>query len=223
MSFHLLPILLFLSSLSIVTLLVDPATEIKKVDTKTATESEKADTKTATESEKMDIKTVTDTEKVVIKRVVETGKVDINTADTWTLARELYGVGEKKAAAIVAFREQHGAFKSVDGLAQVYGISQRLVDENRDKLIASDVVIIIKRQASRLVNINTADAMTLSRELHGVGYKKATAIVTFRKIQGPFKSLFELFQVPGIGKKIIEQNRDKIILQEPEVEIDEKP
>jgi competence protein ComEA len=235
MYFRLLLILLFISGLSITTTLdvnsaikfeqVDSktATETEKVDIKMATETEKVDIKMATETEKVDIKTATETEKVDIKTATETEKIDINTADTWTLARELYGIGQKKSAAIVAFRQQHGAFKSVDDLTQVYGISQRLVDENRDKIIASDVIIIPKRQVPSLVNINTADAMTLSRELYGVGYKKAAAIVAFRQIHGPFKSLFDLFQVPGIGKKIIEQNQDKIILQEPELEIDEKP
>jgi len=106
-------------------------------------------------------------------QAAETGKVDINRANKWTLAQVLHGVGEKKAAAIVAFREQHGAFKSADELTQVYGISQKLVDGNRDNIVVSDVKIIPKRKIPHVVNINTADVMTLSRELQGVGYNKA--------------------------------------------------
>ncbi|MCC6713698.1 MAG: helix-hairpin-helix domain-containing protein, partial [Gammaproteobacteria bacterium] len=45
--------------------------------------------------------------------------VDINTADAATLAKELNGVGEAKAQAIVAYREQHGPFQSVEELAMV--------------------------------------------------------------------------------------------------------
>jgi competence protein ComEA len=156
-------------------------------------------------------------------QAAETGKVDINTANKWALAQVLHGVGEKKAAAIVAFREKHGAFKSADDLAQVYGISQKLVDGNRDNIVVSDVEIIPKRKIPHFVNINTADVMTLSRELHGVGYKKAVAIVAFREQQGKFKSIFDLFQVTGIGKKTIERNKDKIVLQDPEAETATEP
>ncbi|HEC84834.1 MAG: hypothetical protein DRR08_29080 [Candidatus Parabeggiatoa sp. nov. 2] len=156
-------------------------------------------------------------------QAAETGKVDINRANKWTLAQVLHGVGEKKAAAIVAFREQHGAFKSADELTQVYGISQKLVDGNRDNIVVSDVKIIPKRKIPHVVNINTADVMTLSRELQGVGYNKAAAIVAFREQQGPFKSIFDLFRVTGIGKKTIERNKDKIVLQEPKAETATEP
>jgi competence protein ComEA len=44
------------------------------------------------------------------------GPVDINTADAGTLARELNGVGPARAQAIVAYRNEHGPFKSVDDL-----------------------------------------------------------------------------------------------------------
>lgn len=60
--------------------------------------------------------------------------VNINTADAATLAARLNGVGESKAEAIVAYREEHGAFKSVDQLAQVKGIGQKTVERNRDML-----------------------------------------------------------------------------------------
>jgi competence protein ComEA len=61
--------------------------------------------------------------------------VDINNADAGTLATALNGVGEAKARAIVAHRNQHGAFKSADELAQVKGIGQRLVDLNKDAIL----------------------------------------------------------------------------------------
>ena len=47
------------------------------------------------------------------------GSVDINTADASTLAKELNGVGPARAQAIVAYRNEHGPFKSVDDLALV--------------------------------------------------------------------------------------------------------
>ena len=60
--------------------------------------------------------------------------VNINTADASTLAANIIGVGEKKALAIVAFRDEHGPFKSVDEMTQVKGIGLKLVDNNRENL-----------------------------------------------------------------------------------------
>lgn len=57
------------------------------------------------------------------------------------------------------------------------------------------------------VNINTADAKTLARELDGVGKAKADAIVAYREKNGPFKNADDLVKVKGLGKKIIEQNK----------------
>jgi competence protein ComEA len=57
------------------------------------------------------------------------------------------------------------------------------------------------------VNVNTADAKTLARELQGVGMSKAEAIVSHREKNGPFKSADELANVKGIGKKLVDQNK----------------
>jgi len=61
-----------------------------------------------------------------------TEQVDINTADAGTIAAALKGVGQSKAEAIVAYRTEHGAFKSVDDLVSVKGIGQKTVDANRE-------------------------------------------------------------------------------------------
>ena len=60
--------------------------------------------------------------------------VDVNTASAETLAEAIHGVGLKRAQAIVLYREQHGAFSSVDQLAQVRGISAKTIERNRDRL-----------------------------------------------------------------------------------------
>ena len=62
------------------------------------------------------------------------GPVDINTADASTLAKELNGVGPARAQAIVAYRNEHGPFKSVDDLALVKNIPRKLIENNRDSL-----------------------------------------------------------------------------------------
>lgn len=62
------------------------------------------------------------------------GMVNLNTADAATLQKELAGIGAAKAKAIVAFREQNGAFTSVEELLEVDGIGKALLDRNRDRL-----------------------------------------------------------------------------------------
>ncbi|WAC44777.1 helix-hairpin-helix domain-containing protein [Pseudomonas sp. SL4(2022)] len=66
--------------------------------------------------------------------VAVTNKVNLNTADAVTLQRELIGIGEVKAQAIVAYRDEHGDFASVDELLEVKGIGEATLEKNRDKL-----------------------------------------------------------------------------------------
>ena len=63
------------------------------------------------------------------------------------------------------------------------------------------------------VNVNTADAETISTELQGVGLSKAHAIVDYRKAHGPFKTIEELTLVKGIGQRTVEINRANILLK----------
>jgi competence protein ComEA len=58
------------------------------------------------------------------------GLVDINTATEAELL-ELPGIGDVLSGRIVAYREEHGPFSSVDELQLVEGISPRMVDELR--------------------------------------------------------------------------------------------
>ncbi len=60
------------------------------------------------------------------------------------------------------------------------------------------------------VDINTANAETLSAELDGVGMSKATAIVEYREKHGPFKNPEDLSLVKGIGDRTVELNRANI-------------
>jgi competence protein ComEA len=59
-----------------------------------------------------------------------------------------------------------------------------------------------------MVNVNTADAKTLSKELAGVGDATAASIVEERTAHGPFKSPEDLAKrVKGVGKKTLEKNQ----------------
>lgn len=60
------------------------------------------------------------------------------------------------------------------------------------------------------VNVNTADAETISAELKGIGLSKAKAIVEYRQKHGPFRNADELSLVKGIGERTVEINRNDI-------------
>lgn len=64
------------------------------------------------------------------------------------------------------------------------------------------------------VNVNTADAETLARELSGVGLTKARAIVAYRETHGPFTDVAELSEVKGIGIRLIELNLSDVRLSD---------
>jgi len=64
-------------------------------------------------------------------------KIDLNTASAVQL-QELHGIGAKTAAAIVAYREAHGAFKSVDDLTHVKGIGEKKLSKLEDDIEVSD-------------------------------------------------------------------------------------
>src|SRR6185503_13972551 len=63
--------------------------------------------------------------------VVNAEPVNVNTADAGALAKALNGIGPAKAKAIVAYRDKNGPFKTVDQLAMVEGITQKLIERNR--------------------------------------------------------------------------------------------
>ncbi|MGH8029223.1 MAG: ComEA family DNA-binding protein [Arenimonas sp.] len=64
-------------------------------------------------------------------------KVNINTADARTIDRVLVGIGPSKADAIVAYRKEHGSFKSADQLASVKGIGLSTIEKNRDRIVVA--------------------------------------------------------------------------------------
>ena len=59
--------------------------------------------------------------------------INLNTASAAQL-EALNGVGAAKAEAIVAYRTEHGGFKTVDELANVKGIGDKTVAKNRDQM-----------------------------------------------------------------------------------------
>ncbi|MFU8896495.1 MAG: ComEA family DNA-binding protein [Gammaproteobacteria bacterium] len=66
------------------------------------------------------------------------------------------------------------------------------------------------------VDLNTADAATLARDLKGIGPARAEAIIAWREAHGPFRSPEDLVLVQGIGERVLEDNRALLIVSTPQ-------
>ena len=60
--------------------------------------------------------------------------VDVNTA-TWVEWMQLDGIGETMARRIVAYREEHGPFESVDEVDQIPGVGPKTFARIREQLV----------------------------------------------------------------------------------------
>ena len=62
------------------------------------------------------------------------------------------------------------------------------------------------------INVNTADAEQLD-SLPGIGPALAARIIEYREKNGPFQTPEDVTKVPGIGPKIFELNKDRIVVE----------
>jgi competence protein ComEA len=82
------------------------------------------------------------------------------------------------------------------------------------KLIAALIVTLVPVLVSAgPVDINTADAATIAKELQGIGPRLAQSIVAYREKNGAFRNADELRKIKGIGAKVLEKNRANIKLE----------
>ncbi|WP_372780049.1 ComEA family DNA-binding protein [Litorivivens sp.] len=72
---------------------------------------------------------------------------------------------------------------------------------------------LVSADVPATVNINTADATTLAEVLTGIGEVRAQEIVKWRDAHGNFTSIEQLAEVKGVGARVIEKNRERIVLQ----------
>lgn len=68
-----------------------------------------------------------------VPAVWASGPVNVNTATVEELA-QLTNIGPAKAAAIVAYREENGPFRSLQELTRVSGIGERTIEINLDRI-----------------------------------------------------------------------------------------
>ncbi|OTA18395.1 hypothetical protein Xvie_00215 [Xenorhabdus vietnamensis] len=73
-------------------------------------------------------------EQVSGQQIQEKGVLNINIANAEELAKELNGIGAKKAQAIIEYREKYGPFTTIEQLQEVQGIGPIFIEKNRAKL-----------------------------------------------------------------------------------------
>lgn len=80
-------------------------------------------------------------------------------------------------------------------------------------LAFSQAALSAEKLISSPVNINTADAATIAKNLKGIGLSRAQDIISYRQTVGEFKSLEELTEIRGIGVKTVKANEHLIQLK----------
>ncbi len=73
--------------------------------------------------------------------------VNLNQADAVTLQENLKGVGKKKAQAIVAYRDEHGDFKTLDEVMEVKGIGEGIFKKIKENLSLTEGVTGVSGKA----------------------------------------------------------------------------
>lgn len=61
------------------------------------------------------------------------GKININTATESQLC-DIPGIGAAKASAIIAYRQEHGAFETIEDIMKINGIKQSTYDKMKDSI-----------------------------------------------------------------------------------------
>lgn len=103
---------------------------------------------------------------------------DINTADT-LLLKTVYGIGPRRAARIVKFRESLGGFVKMEQLYEVYGLDSTVVKE------LQEACFIKKDFIPKKIDINDASEKDLASHPY-IRYKLARLLVSYRLQHGDF-------------------------------------
>ena len=111
--------------------------------------------------------------------------VEINSADTSQLV-EVRGIGPAFARGIVKYRDRLGGFHSLDQLNEVYILRDKpeAVAELRSRLLLDTLMV-------RRFPVNSFTAEELGPHPYA-GWKVAKALVAYRKLHGPFRSVADI-------------------------------
>ena len=127
-------------------------------------------------------------------------KIDLNSAKIGDLL-SIPGMTYSLAYRIVSYRESAGGFKSWDDLKKIPGLPSYMIE--RIKKYAE-----IKTGTGK-INMNTADKRVLIEKL-GFSPLEAQKIIRARDELGSFKSISDLYNIPGIDPAKIDAIKDKV-------------
>lgn len=147
-------------------------------------------------------------------------KVNVNTA-TWQEIVET-GIGEHTARDIVSYRKKNGLFKVKKDLLNVKRFGTVCLKKYGSKLTLGETTN--NEPVTGKVNINTASKQEIM-DATGCSHQYAGYIVTYRTKNGHFVSLEELYDVPYLSKRFIENNMERLTIGEepPEIIAEELP
>ncbi len=150
---------------------------------------------------------------------------DLNKASRADLI-DLPGIGPSLADSILAYRERHGPFRSLEDLDQVTGVGPRKLESVRQFLYVPENSVDLQAsptpenipevssssapeqnqpetsRSSRL-NLNTA-SMEQLMSLPGIGETYASQLLERRKQLGRFRNWNDVAIIPGVGPKRLE-------------------
>jgi competence protein ComEA len=72
-----------------------------------------------------------------------------------------------------------------------------------EKNLPSVAPASLSKTIIKKINLNTADVALLTHSFKGIGKKRAESIVSFREVNGPFKSIQGLAKVRGLGASFV--------------------
>jgi DNA uptake protein ComE-like DNA-binding protein len=120
---------------------------------------------------------------------------DINTATKEELMA-IYGIGDKISDIILQERDKFGAFVSMDQFEYVWGVSPEVLSHLRKRFFVNPNTQIIK------YNINNLPTKELAKFPY-FRYNIAKEIVTYRSMNGDFKSVDDLTKIKGMPNEKI--------------------
>ena len=140
-------------------------------------------------------------------------QIDVDLAPPGELAR-LPKVGPRLARTIVADRQAHGPFGSLDGLDRVAGIGPGLLKTIGPHAVFSGASALTAGGQTggtpATLNVNTASLAELDA-LPGIGPAKARAILRYREEHGAFAEVEALAGVPGLSGAALARLKERVV------------
>lgn len=124
--------------------------------------------------------------------------IDINTASEadWQSVR---GIGPAYSRRIVGFREKLGGFYSVEQVAETYNLPDSVFQKIKP-------LLAIGSTDTKKININAIEAEELQKHPY-IDWKRANAIINYRKMHGDYTSVEDVQKVQNIPPELYEKMR----------------